>query len=165
MPTAKLIISGNASLPFKDRSEGMWRRLVPLHFPVNIPEGKQNKHLTRDLLPELSGIFNWAVEGLCRLRQQGGFTMPTASHTLIGQFRLDANNALRFLEESTVENANGYVGTVALYTRYRNWCMTNGLQALDHNEFVREVTRKYPHVSKARRGTPKLMAFIGLSIV
>ena len=76
MPTAKLIISGNAWLPFRDRSEGIWRRLVPLHFPVNIPEAKQNKNLTRDLLPELSGIFNWAVEGLTRLRQQGRFTVP-----------------------------------------------------------------------------------------
>jgi putative DNA primase/helicase len=166
MPTAKLIISGNAWLPFKDRSEGMWRRLVPLHFPINIPEARQNKNLTRDLLPQLSGIFNWAVEGLCRLRQQGRFTIPAGSEVMIGQFRLEANNALRFLEESTVENGNGYVGTVALYTRYRDWCVRNGHQALDHNEFVREVTRKYPGVKKRRRGEDgmKVTSFIGLSM-
>jgi putative DNA primase/helicase len=164
MPTAKLIISGNAWLPFKDRSEGMWRRLVPLHFPVNIPEPRQNKNLTRDLLSELSGIFNWSVEGLCRLRQQGRFTMPMASQALIGQFRLEANNALRFLEEATVQDTNASVGTVELYGRYRDWCGANGHQALDHNQFGREVTRKYPRMTKHRRGPRKVMAFIGLSM-
>ncbi len=99
------------------------------------------------------------------MRQQGRFTIPLGSEALIGQFRLEANNALRFLEESTVQDANGYVGTVALYTRYRNWCVTNGRQALDHNEFVREVTRKYPRVTKRRRGEGgmKVTSFIGLS--
>ena len=76
MPTAKLIISGNAWLPFRDRSEGIWRRLVPLHFPVNIPEAKQNKNLTRDLLPELSGIFNWAVEGFPGYGSKGDLPCP-----------------------------------------------------------------------------------------
>ena len=165
LPTAKLIISGNAWLPFRDRSEGMWRRFVPLHFPVNIPEARQNKNLRQDLLPELSGIFNWAVEGLCRLRQQDRLTMPATSQALIGQFRLEANNALRFLEESTVQATNGHVGTVELYTRYKQWCETNGHPALDHNEFVREVTRKYPNATKGRRGPHKLMAFIGVSLI
>jgi putative DNA primase/helicase len=167
LPTAKLIISGNAWLPFRDRSEGMWRRFVPLHFPVNIPESRQNKNLKGDLLPELSGIFNWAVEGLCRLRQQDRFTMPPVSQTLVVQFRVEANNALRFLEESTAENGNGYVGTVTLYTRYRDWCVTNGHQALDHNDFVREVMRKYSGVAKRRRGEGglKVTSFIGLSMI
>jgi hypothetical protein len=45
VPTAKLIIAVNSRPPFRDRSDGLWRRLILLPFPVGIPEERQNKDL------------------------------------------------------------------------------------------------------------------------
>jgi putative DNA primase/helicase len=162
MPTAKLIISGNSRLPFKDRSEGIWRRLVLLYFPINIPADRENKNLTRDLSVELSGIFNWAVDGLRRLRSHGTFSTPSSSQTLIADFRYEANNVWRFLDERYVEVLNGTVGSVALYGEYKTWCFSNGYQPLNQDEFGREVLRKHPAVKKGRCGSPKITKFIGL---
>src|SRR5262249_725910 len=61
--TARLVMATNVRPPFRDRSNGLWRRLMVLPFPVTIPEGKRNRRLTDELATELSGIFNWAVEG------------------------------------------------------------------------------------------------------
>ena len=82
MPTAKLIIAANVHLPFKDRSEGIWRRLMAIPFTVTIPEAQQNKNLSDELAQELSGILNWAVMGQDRLRVQGRFTHPAVSQDI-----------------------------------------------------------------------------------
>jgi putative DNA primase/helicase len=41
--------------------------------------GRENPALTRELLEEAPGIFNWALEGLDRLRQRGYFVTPSAA--------------------------------------------------------------------------------------
>jgi phage/plasmid-associated DNA primase len=43
LPAAKLIISGNAWLPFKDRSEGDVATAGAAPFPVNIPQSRAHQ--------------------------------------------------------------------------------------------------------------------------
>lgn len=78
----KLIIISNHLLNVNDDSFGFWQRILPIHFPniyVPLPiNGKrkkgtkyQNLNLEAELETELSGIFNWAMEGLSRLSDNG----------------------------------------------------------------------------------------------
>ena len=91
--TARIIIATNVRPPFRDRSDGIWRRLVLLPFPVTIPEEQQNKHLADELKAELPGILNWAIEGSNRLRQQRGFTEPPVSREVKQDYQLESNPA------------------------------------------------------------------------
>ena len=71
-PSARLVVTTNEMPQFKDQSNGMSRRLVPIRFRVSIPEDEQDTQLLDALCLELPGIFLWAVEGLTRVRGRGG---------------------------------------------------------------------------------------------
>ena len=76
----KLIIVSNHFLNISDNSNGLWQRIKPIPFPnTYVPKPingtirsnvkYQIPDLEKTLLSEISGIFNWAIEGLCKLRE------------------------------------------------------------------------------------------------
>ena len=103
VPTAKLVIAANSRPTFVDRSEGLWRRLVPVPFNVTIPEEKQDKRLTEKLAKELPGIFNWALKGLKRLHHQGRFTESTMVKAATEEYKLECNPVRLFLADIGLE--------------------------------------------------------------
>ena len=53
-----------------EQNTGMWRRINVIEFPKTFSEDEMDVELTGKLVAELSGIFNWALEGYKRLRNQ-----------------------------------------------------------------------------------------------
>ena len=53
-----------------DPSHGMWRRIMVIDFPKIITEEEMDRELEMKLAQELSGIFNWAIEGYRRLKER-----------------------------------------------------------------------------------------------
>lgn len=53
-----------------DTTNGMLRRFQFVSFDVTIPKEKQNPALSRELVEEYSGIFNWIVRGCKELRRR-----------------------------------------------------------------------------------------------
>lgn len=148
--TARLIMATNVRPPFKDRSEGLWRRLIVLPFSVTIPEAQRNTRLTEQLATELSGIFNWAVEGARSLRQRGHFLEPASSREAREAFQREANAARLFLEERYVTDPNGEIEKQELYREYKAFCDECGYKPLHATNFAREVERLFPAVKEAR---------------
>jgi len=70
-PYAKHYLGMNTLPKIEDSSDGMWRRIYVIEFPHKFREDEKDVELTEKLLTELSGIFNWAMEGYKRLRKQG----------------------------------------------------------------------------------------------
>lgn len=70
-PTFKLFIVGNHKPDVYDNSEGMWRRVVMVHFDQTIPPEKRDRQLLEKLKLEGPGILNWALDGLREWREQG----------------------------------------------------------------------------------------------
>src|SRR6185295_924796 len=99
-PTARLIMATNHEPRFKDRSRGIWRRMMIVPFNVAIPSDRQDPQLTTKLKTELPGIFNWAIEGLREFRRVGRFTIPAICQSALEQLRSDSNPAVEFLAEN-----------------------------------------------------------------
>ncbi|SEW20437.1 phage/plasmid primase, P4 family [Halobacterium jilantaiense] len=73
-PTAKHIFAAN-QLPDTENDDGaFYRRILLAAFPRTIPQDDRDGDLDEKLESELPGILNWALDGLQRLREQGGFT-------------------------------------------------------------------------------------------
>jgi putative DNA primase/helicase len=70
-PYAKHYLGMNTLPEIEDNTHGMWRRIYVIEFPHKFSEREADVELTGKLLDELSGIFNWALEGYRRLRDQG----------------------------------------------------------------------------------------------
>jgi putative DNA primase/helicase len=154
VPTAKLVIAANSRPTFVDRSEGLWRRLVPVPFNVTIPEDKQDKRLTEKLAKELPGIFNWALKGLKRLNEQGRFTESTLVKAATEEYKLECNPVRQFLAEVGLQadpSGERFVEVNNLYGGYALWSKANGFQPLNASNFGKELRKSFPKVKRTQR--------------
>jgi putative DNA primase/helicase len=149
-PTARLILSTNNRPRFKDRSTGIWRRMIIVPFRVTIPPDRQDRHLADKLKEELPGVFQWALEGLARLRRNQAFTIPTVCEETLTDYRREINPARVFLEEACREDTRASVGCAELYKKYVAWCAENGFESLDERQFGKEVKRAFSRVERKR---------------
>ncbi len=64
-PIFKLTISGNHLPEIRGGDDGIWRRVMLVNFPVQIPEKKRipKEELDEILWQERSGILNWLIQG------------------------------------------------------------------------------------------------------
>ena len=68
------IISSN-NMPIVDEfTNGYFRRFLFIPFNVTIAKQKINPNLTNELCEELSGICNWLIEGIRRLKENKKFS-------------------------------------------------------------------------------------------
>jgi putative DNA primase/helicase len=149
-PTAKLIIATNVLPNFRDRSNGLWRRLILLRFPVSIDEGRQNPRLADLLTAELPGIFNWAVQGFARLWKRKRFVEPKSAVQERETFRRESNPARQFLEDTCQCDPRDSVSKQMLYTEYHEYCAARGVRPLNEANFAREVQSVFPSVTVSR---------------
>jgi P4 family phage/plasmid primase-like protien len=151
-PTARLTFASNVLPRFKDRSSGLWRRMTPIPFNVQILNpAEQDKRLVSSewwkSSGELPGIMNWAIRGLLRLHKQGHFSKPKVSERLLTEFQAEANPAATFLEEHCSVRPEGLVPSIELYRRYSEWMKEQNNRPLGSAQFTREVKKKFPHAS------------------
>jgi putative DNA primase/helicase len=74
VPFCKLVFSANRPPRVLDNSDGVYRRILPIHFDQQFRGGDADPHLYNKLKKELPGIFGWSLIGLQRLINQNGFT-------------------------------------------------------------------------------------------
>jgi P4 family phage/plasmid primase-like protien len=171
LPTARLVLATNNHPPFRDRSEGLWRRMLFVPFDVTIQESERIEGLDKPEYwikwGELPGMLNWALAGLHRLRKNGRFTEPEICRAAVEQYKLDCNSARLFFREECSAREDGQVGKARLYKAYRQYCARNGLQVLSNPSFGREVLRQFPMVTEARLGgrDHRLRFYCGIALI
>jgi P4 family phage/plasmid primase-like protien len=151
---AKLVFACNTMPTFADKSEAVWNRLVAVPFDYTVPQQKKNPALltAEHWRGELPGILNWALNGLARLRSQGGFTRSAKCDALKNRARTDSNPARQFLLERCKFTGNNADRTLCteLYQNYVQWCSANGYnRPLASNKFGKEVRSAFPQLSES----------------
>jgi len=152
-PTAKIMIATNSLPRFNDKTQGIWRRILLVPFDKTIDEHAQVKYLAEMLKEELSGILNWALEGLQKLNEAGRYTVPEANIELMEQYRRDSDPARAFLLENYTSSPNSEgVPCHKLYEEYKAFCEENGCRAMNNRTFGQQVRRVFPDTERARTG-------------
>jgi P4 family phage/plasmid primase-like protien len=166
-PTARLMLSSNNRPRFRDRSAGLWRRMMVIPFRVTIPIERQDPLLKEKLKAELPGVLLWAIEGLKRLRRNGMFTLPAVCQDALEDYRQESNPAKVFLTESCEEKSTASTPSTLLYKRYVVWTKENGFETLDSRQFGKEVKKAFPKVARHRivRAGKRPWVYRGLSCV
>ncbi len=149
-PTAKLVNATNVRPTVTDRSDGFWRRVTILPFPVTIPEDQRDPFLEDKLATELSGILNWAIAGSHALYQRGHFIEPQVVREARQTWRSDTNPAAQFLEERYEATEGGEIGKQEMYNAYKSFCIDGGEKPLPAQQFHQEVTRRFPGATEVR---------------
>lgn len=97
---ARLIFNCNTLPGNAEQTEGFFRRFMIIPFGVTIPQAEQDTQLaTKIIRRELSGVFNWVLEGLARLLERQNFAEPPAVTAERDNYRKTSDSVRMFLEE------------------------------------------------------------------
>jgi putative DNA primase/helicase len=138
-PTHSLWIFGNHKPRIVGTDEGIWRRICLIPFLVQIPEEKRipRPELLAKLRQELSGIFNWAVQGWI-MYISDGMKLPEAVINANSEYRLDSDVVKNFIDECCDLGVGD--GTLAndLFKEFQTWA-GNGESKMSRNKFYQEM--------------------------
>lgn len=151
--TAKFIIATNTKPRFMDRSDGLWRRMILLPLEVQfLDPTKQDKRLVDPKFwrqsGELSGVLNWAIQGLVDLKKSRAFAESSGMREAREAYRSESNPAASFLSEHFCESAECESDRKTVYQTYSEWARSHGYHPLSDANFNEEVLRRFPSVTK-----------------
>jgi putative DNA primase/helicase len=134
---ARIILLSNELPYLPDASGAMGNRFVLIRFLESFL-GNENPNLSRELTAELPGIFNWAIEGLQRLRARGRFTMPDRSADVLQEYIEGSNPLADFLGDDCEFHPDYQIGKDELHSGYRVWTERQGIKRpLGRSQFYR----------------------------
>ena len=149
-PRVKLWWSMNELPAVADTSEGFWRRVRVIPFNRQFKKNERILDLKERLDEELPGIFNWAMDGLRRLRNRGRFVEPTQVVDATEKYKKESNPVELFVEDECYTYDNAKVQSSVIYEAYRDWCQDNGFKAHSSKNFKQEMERLgYYHKKEA----------------
>ena len=138
-PKVKLWWSMNRLPAVADTSGGFWRRVMVIPFNRSFERHERILNLSEQLHDELPGIFNWAMAGLQRLRNNGGFSIPQQVADQTAEYQHESNIVQLFVEDECVTGAGHDVMSSVIYNSYTGWCRVNGYKAYSSRSFKREM--------------------------
>jgi putative DNA primase/helicase len=121
---AKLIFNCNELPKDTEQSHAYFRRFLIVPFDVTIPDGEQDAGLSQKIIQnELSGVFNWVLEGLKRILAQKKFTDSEAVNEKLEQYKLQSDSVRGYIEEESYHNSmNVYIPLKEMYKEYERYC-------------------------------------------
>lgn len=176
-PTAKLMAAWNSRPRIRDKSRGLWRRMLLVPFNRAIPQSRKVLGMDKPgwwiEKGEAPGMLLWAIVGLERLRQQGEFTRSASVRRAMAEYQQESNPVLRFFDETVellppdqiaTEERKELVDQVAidandLYLRYKSWCGEEAIKPLAKQNFGKAVSRQFGEI-KHRRGPRNKRYFV-----
>lgn len=156
----KWIVCGNHIPTVTDHSVGFWRRWDLVPFGETIPERERDPLLLDKILfGEMPAVLNWALAGLQRLLDRGGFKpeLPHPMADLLHGARTDSNSIQAWMQDVRICLAPGGATPTrktSIYTHYRDWCIANGLQAFSSTKWLQFLETQYQNriIQKRQRG-------------
>ncbi len=123
----KFIINGNHLPDVQAQGHAYFRRLLLIPFTETIADQDQDKELAnRIIASELSGIFNWVLEGLDRLLAQRNFTQPKKMSEEIQSYQLESDDVLRFIQEDGWKPGSPGTRLLTIHEFYQDYCKDTG---------------------------------------
>ena len=157
---AKLIFNCNDLPKEVEQTNAYFRRFLIIPFDVTIPPEKQDKSLHNKIIEtELSGVFNWVLEGLNRLLEQKGFSKCTAAEEAVADYKTQSDSVKMFIDENDYTiSPNDYTLIKDLYPHYRQYCSEDGFKPVSKVNFSKRL-KNYKIIVERVAGN-KLAAFI-----
>lgn len=142
-PKCKLVLAANIFPKITDHSSAFYQRLMVIPFNRRFREDEKDRLLNEKLKPELSGIFNWMVEGLNRLKARGRFKDYDFARDAVQELEDENNPSNLFFEEHIEISMGSWVEKGELFKRYQEWCNKTNNYALSTPRFSVAVYKKF----------------------
>jgi putative DNA primase/helicase len=141
-PTHKTFLTTNHKPIVRGTDEGIWRRLHLVPFLTTIPKEERDPLFRQKMLmPELSGILNWALAGLGEYKRVG-LDPPPSLLSATAEYRSDMDIVGLWIEEQCDLGRDFETATVTLYKDYEQWSNRQIGSAMASISFGRELASR-----------------------
>jgi putative DNA primase/helicase len=156
----KLWLDCNFLPVIRGYDEAIWRRLRTIPFSVVIPPEEQDRQLAAKLHSEAEGILAWAVQGALDWQKHG---LPlTAEVDDVGRdWRRDADQIGRFIDQCCTLLPNTQTTARALYAAYRKWAEESGERAETEKKFAERMQERNFEKQRKERG----VLYVGIGLL
>jgi putative DNA primase/helicase len=164
LPT-RIVIATNELPRLSDASGALASRMIILNTPESF-YGRENHDLTDHLMGELPGIFNWALDGLDRLRRTGRLSVPESGLALRAEMETLASPVKAFVNDWCVVDHRLWIHREYLFKAWERWCAENRVQPGDGRVFGRNLRAAVPHLGDLRpnQGGERIWAYSGIGL-
>lgn len=151
---AKLLFSCNKVPETKDDTDAYFRRWIIIACN-NVFTGKKcNPKIIEKLTTEteLSGLLNWALQGLKRLLTNGHFTANEDIETQRKEYIRKSNSSKAFIEECLQYSPSpeDYIPETDLYAKYVLFCQQNKLPSSRKAELTQNIHQIIPRARQTK---------------
>lgn len=139
---AKLAFNLNILPRAVEHTKAYFRRFLIVPFEVVIPENEQDRELVKKIIEqgELSGIFNWLLEGLERLLRQKHFTYSESVENVLKEYQKETDTVQLFLEDEFWEKSERHIAAKELSRQYGEYCKEfRHKRPLNHINFLKRL--------------------------
>jgi putative DNA primase/helicase len=147
---AKLTFSCNVVPEVYEDTIAFFRRWIIIQFPHTFDGEKADKSLLTKLTTpdELSGILNWALEGLARLRNNGWVFSNSKSTEEIRLDYIRRSSPMKaFILDAVTVNPKGKVAKQDLFQAFVKYCEKMKLSAVTSNTFFQNLPLYFAKIS------------------
>jgi len=156
---AKMIFSGNQLPETTDKTHAFFRRILVFFFPNTFTVEKGNRRDREEMIQEmtteeeLSGLFNYATEGLKRLLDRGHFEKNISTEETEKQYRRMSSSIDGFIMDCIIQanDENTFIPKRILYQFYCVYCELNGLTKVSQRVFSSKFPEFMPYASDSKR--------------
>lgn len=143
VPYCKLAMAANIFPKITDHSSAFYNRLLLIPCDRVFTPEEQNRDLPQQLLRELSGILNWALEGLRRLNHRGRFEDLDFMREAVEELENENNPVNLFFEEFIKTESGTYIEKGELFEYYKRWAEEAHHYTLSKARFASCLYKKY----------------------
>jgi len=126
--------------------DAYYNRWLPIACDNSVSKGEQDKFLVEKLsdVEEMSGLLNYALQGLHRLLENGSFTFNKTSQQIRQMMEKHGNPLAAFAQDCLVNKAGYKLDKEVLYELYHTYLLEKGGALLS----VEQVSRRLPRHAK-----------------
>jgi putative DNA primase/helicase len=164
---ATLVLILTNELPrFSDASQALAKRFLILVVRRSF-YGREDRTLLARLTTELSGIFNWALDGYDRLRAQGHFTEPISAREIMRELEDLSSPVTAFLRDVCVVDRSARVAIDELWDAWKSWCDSQGQYRGTRQTFGRDLRAAVSglHTTQPRDGSQRRRDYVGIGLL
>ena len=155
LPT-RIVIYSNEVLQLTENSNALTGRMVVLKMTRSFYDNEDTE-LSHKLNKELSGIFNWAMEGLRRRLDRGGyFIQPNTGKELLELMSELGNPIGSFVDDALIIDPDAEVNKDHVFACYKHWALKKSIVPGNELAFKRRflaATQEHRIVSDSHRNS------------
>jgi len=134
-PFTKLIFSCNIIPATRNKNMAFYRRWCLIEFNIQTKESEVDPLMREKLDQELSGILNWALEGMDRILKNNKLTFPLSDTDVKDLYEKGSDSVQSFIYHMIdCEDDEGVIKKRDVYNRYMEFCKINKLN-IDNQVF------------------------------